>query len=438
MDKDQLGKSGTTGAATNASLGNAPAPSSVSGNNPSTSLPSSPVPNNPTTSLPSSPTTPPVATQTMPNMASALQTPIASSSVPPEATVSTPPASNSTTNFFDRRFSNSRPRETGDIVLSHDQPKPRTSTLNKKPFIIGGIILGVFVIIMVIVALITSGAKSIDNGSSEEKFKQYASYLLYGSADQELSDEYDPDEIYEVDVQFDIEEFDAEYWDNSKGLLDLAVDNFEAHEEDIEGTDFLEALKSYQALFNFVYEYKKSNPPTYDNILAKYTESGAEETKHYIEEYYNSLTEYAKNTTTQEFLDVALKETQDEIDMMALSERYPCLKDDLSEDCIANLSPEDQEIYLRAITVDESGVYYTDYQIMSDILSELKTGCWSISARFQDPLFSEDVIESNGLTIDDFREDEGDGSDTDEDEDYTEANFDEPYDEDEDYNYNEE
>lgn len=368
----------------------------------------------------SSPNPPSNTPQSMPSMASALQTPISSNNSPSNPALTSSNLNNSlssTPNPF-----RSGPIG-GDIVLNPDQPKKRS--IDKKPFIIGGIVVGVFLIILLIIVLIVSSLGSVSNEDSETAFTHYATYLLYGEVRDQLEGEYDPEEGYELEVQFYDEDFNAEYWDTAKGLLDATLESYQVDEDDYENIEFYEALTNYQSRFNEIYEYKKTIPPTPEKLEAIYLESGAETAKEYARKYYNDLSDNTESEFLKEYASLALKDAEDNISLQDVYNRNICLTDDLSESCYNNLSPEEKDIILTISQYKLETGGYTGAKMLSEAVTGLEEDCWGINERFQNPLFNELVIVEDEL--DDINDEDYDESD----DDYDEEDYDYDYDYDE-------
>lgn len=178
--------------------------------------------------------------------------------------------------------------DTGDIILNSGEPKPKQ---NKRPFIIGGIVLGIFVIVSVAVlaiASLSSNPRQNQVVTMQDAYMTYANYLLTGnikntewqepdqSNDYETMPDYEfyqqvytkRDEQYFSTLDSLFAEFATKYdtekdslGDNQREQIDEAIRVFretrekytsqdshdftETIEEDVEGEESFELMQAY-------------------------------------------------------------------------------------------------------------------------------------------------------------------------------------------------
>lgn len=103
---------------------------------------------------------------------------------PPEATANTDSLtdqSQTAVNLSHPYFSNHPTQtfntDTGDIILNSGEPKPKQ---NKRPFIIGGIILAVVVVVCVIVLLLVEAISKPSQADVSKSFNVFKDYIEYG------------------------------------------------------------------------------------------------------------------------------------------------------------------------------------------------------------------------------------------------------------------
>lgn len=376
MDNDRLANPGanTTGVGNDAgteSISNPVVPTSAASSSPATATDSATA---------ASPVATPVV-ETSPDMASALQTPIG-----PNRFVSNPFAHASHT-------TGRRPQRSDDIILDHSPEKP---PMDKKPWIVGGIIVAVMVVVLLVVMLITSfaGAPKTNNSTSEQKFTQYATYLLYGEVRDELEGEYDPDETYKLDEEFDSEEYHAEYWDTAKALLDEAVSGYRAKEGNVEEEYLAENLNNYMRQFSFIYNYRKSAPPSIKDIQDEYLTSGAEATKEDITQYYGSIlnSEELEDELLSSYVETSTQRYSDVIDILDIYQAAGCLSaEGIDQNC--NISAGESLEALIALENNYIENSEATEEIIGIILGVSKEDCWKIIYQMNNPAANEETLE---------------------------------------------
>ncbi len=325
--------------------------------------------NTQTTVPTSTASTPPVAPtsgphiEQSPNMASALNTPFSSSH--PIQTKST---------------------STGDIILHPDKPK-----VDKKTFIIAGIILGVAILVTLIVILIFANRR-VDNSASQHDFARYANYLLYGEAKDELTGSYNPDETYEVDFQFYADEYNAEYWDQAKSLLDKSVSSYITNERAPETILFAENLRSYQELFNFIAYYRQNSLPTILTIYQDLVAKGYDETKQSINSYFDSLKDANPGEIAENYLNSARQNLDLQVESLEIYHRYGCTVDAEGEFACPDFSPEDQQ-RISELNNERMTLGWNNDEYLAGLLTDLKGECWDISEQYLTATLDEDTEE---------------------------------------------
>lgn len=180
----------------------------------------------------------------------------------------------------------------GDVMVGERRAK------NKKPLIIGAIILAVVAIIGIIVVSINSSSKNeVQGDTSVESFNRYANYLLFDEEKPEApSGEFDLDTTYEVDRQLSRENMDEPYWGTAKNLLSNAIDSYSNTENPTNPT-MGSVLSDYQKTFDFIYLYRQAGDFDETDIIDLYNGSGPSAATTEITNFYKQFSDLDSQTS---------------------------------------------------------------------------------------------------------------------------------------------
>lgn len=133
-----------------------------------------------------------------------------------------------------------------------------------------------------------SSQVSATQDEAKQDFHQYASYLLFGNQNSDLSDGYSSIQTYKFSEEFYSETKDAAYWDEATNLLDKSVNAYASVETKDEYLENL--LQGHRSLFVFLKDYHMQGDPTKAQLIASYS-SGVESARSFVENFYRPLTE---------------------------------------------------------------------------------------------------------------------------------------------------
>lgn len=126
--------------------------------------------------------------------------------------------------YFSNHPTQTSATETGDIILNSNSPKPKH---NKRPFIIGGVILiGFILAVAIILAIISNNQPAPAPVNLQESFTGYLTYLEKGTSDEDF---------------------------NLWPLLSLA----DGQSVDIDETDYMQTLEKRYEIFEQAFENAK-------------------------------------------------------------------------------------------------------------------------------------------------------------------------------------
>lgn len=316
---------------------------------------------------------------------------------PPEATANTDSLtdqSQTAVNLSHPYFSNHPTQtfntDTGDIILNSGEPKPKQ---NKRPFIIGGIILAVVVVVCVIVLAIVSGLSNNEKASNEpneaeKKFNQFATYLLYGVSNNTLSGEYESDKTYELDRQLENDGFDEGYWLKSSELLDGAIMAADSNQNI---TRYLvKSLRSYKEYFNFISWYQKNGRFDEGRLLSSYLSGGTSSAKALIDNFYNKFNEIDFGIA-KKYVDERKEQYNDAIEIYAIYNEMGCIHDGSVDEnnCTKTVSSDTMRRFYDLSSSMSKAAISADRSLQNAV-TYLKNRCWDLSEWLQNPVDERD------------------------------------------------
>lgn len=186
--------------------------------------------------------------------------------------------------FFANHPTQTYAGSTNDIVIGANNVKPK---MNKKPFIIGGIILIAIVIVCIVVAVTLGQTES----SLKRSLNSYANYLLYGNeSDVKITQKYlGVNYRYYVVEQAlkDNSDNKTEYFDK---LLQKYDDFLLISEQDKKlSSEQKNDISLYYAQLRAFSDYSETERITEDAILQYFTANGYDKSRLAIESQYSSL-----------------------------------------------------------------------------------------------------------------------------------------------------
>lgn len=272
------------------------------------------------------------------------------------------------------------PAETGDIILSPDHPKSH----NKRPFIIGGVILAIVAIIVIVLVVFVKGFQTTSSGSAsvvKTQFNQFATYLLYGKSEDVLSGEYDGYKSYELDLQLERDEMDSAYWEKSVELLEKAIAS--ATENQSITRYLVKSLQSYQQSFNLIYAYRQNGDLGEERLLSSYLSSGSVTAETLIDNFY---TKYDAIESSLAVNYVAERKAQYNglLKIYVIYNDFGCIKNGIIDELNCNIS-SDAADSLNDLFESVIAAQTNANTIIGDSIVGLKSRCWSLSAWLNDP-----------------------------------------------------
>lgn len=329
-------------------------------------------PTEPAPTVGATPAAKPVIDPSMPEPASD-PTPVAAPTTNPEP-VATPGIIASTPTI-------ATPAETGDIILSPDGPRPH----NKRPFIIGGLILAVVAIIAIALVALFKGFQPTTNSNAsvaKTQFDQFATYLLYGKSEDVLSGEYDGYKSYELDLQLEKDEIDLAYWEKSAELLNKAITS--ATEDQSITRYLIQSLQSYQQTFNFIRTYRQNGDLGEERLLSTYLSSGSEAAETLIDNFYARYNTDESSLTANYVVE---RKTQynDLLKIYAFYNDLSCIKNGVIDEPNCNIpsgvtANSLDDLFELTMTAQANA-----NTMIGDSVVGLKSRCWNLSAWLNDP-----------------------------------------------------
>ncbi len=344
-----------------------PAASSSAMPNMPTSTPTQPIASN----TPTMPNIPPASSTPTPQPIPQLTQPTPQPTAPP---TQTPPKSSPASRPSPRLSSD-------DIILPSSNPKPKG---DKKPLIIGAIVLAGAAVIAGIVLLMT-GAFNNNSGSVEAtdakgKFNIYANYLLFGEDSKENIPDFDQNELYTFENIFnqmnenneevtnEPSEENLQYINNLKNLFDDFYNAYSAQNSEVS-----ESVNEYKDSLDFIYAYVNFVPPSDEEILSTANSNLAK----FYQVFYD-----LGSSIGEEYADYSLKITENVVELAKIYEEAGC---DFNQDpeaattCLENANLSEESINklsdINTILSDNESEMIT---LIDDSANNLIDECWSI------------------------------------------------------------
>lgn len=284
--------------------------------------------------------------------------------------------------------------EVGDIILNTGTPKPKQ---NKRPFIIGGIILAVFAVALVVVLVASKAAPTSKNtytvSDAEINFNQFATYLLYGKEGNSLSGEYESDKSYEIDLQLESEEFDNGYWERASELLGKAITSAE---DDGKITRYLvKSLQNYKQYFDFIKQYRRIGKFDETRLLSSYLSDGANSARAIIDNFYNKFSDSDFNIE-KNYVENRKQQYYNAIEIYAVYERLGCIHNGKIDEnsCARAASTDVLKRFEDLSSIMNREAMLADKHIQ-DSVTYLKGRCWDLSIWLQNPVDERDQEDNN-------------------------------------------
>lgn len=284
--------------------------------------------------------------------------------------------------------------DTGDIILNTGSPKPKQ---NKRPFIIGGIILAVFVAVCVGVLAIVPKTPDTKNSSTnnlaEIEFNRFATYLLYGTSSDTLSGEYESDKTYELDLQLENPEHNSDYWNKSSELLNQAI---QSAENDTSITRYLvRSLRNYQEYFNFISLYDEIGRFDEERLLSSYLSGGANLADSLISNFYNKFDGQDFNIA-KTYVDSRKVQYEETVKLYAIYGELGCVRNgNIDESACTHAPSADMLKKFEELSSAISKAAMTANKSLQNSITYLKSRCWELSAWLQDPVDERDGGDDN-------------------------------------------
>jgi len=276
----------------------------------------------------------------------------------------------------------------GDTILNTKSIRPKG---NKKPFIIGGIILASIVAICAAVLLLLPKGSDTSNESvsiAETQFNQFATYFLYGKREDKLSGNYESDKSYELDLQLEKATIDEGYWEKSTELLDQAITS--ASEDQSITRYLIKSLQNYRQNYNFIRAYRQNGDLDEEKLLASYISSGADTANTLIDNFYAKYSgldsNLAKNYAQQRKVQYG-----DLLNTFAIYNKLGCIRGgDIDEaGCTGTPSQAMREQFTSLSSLMKQAQKNAD-SIIQKSVQYLKAYCWKLSAWLQNPVDERD------------------------------------------------
>lgn len=274
---------------------------------------------------------------------------------------------------------------TGDLKLGDTK-----SRRSKKPLIIGGIVLAVLAVCVIVMLALSKNHKTSDGNNSEAEiqFNQFATLLLYGKSEDKLTETYEDDKSYELDLQLDKETADRGYWEKTTELLSKAVDT--ASKDQSITRYLVKSLQSYQQNFDFIRTYREVGDLDENRVLASFNSSGANVTNALIDDFYAKYADLS-SAFAKRYADQRKAQYRELLSMFSIYSELGCVKNEVVDVSSCDVSPS-HPIMERLLSVSESmGVAQKDASdALQKATSYLKSRCWELSDWLQNPVDERD------------------------------------------------
>lgn len=272
------------------------------------------------------------------------------------------------------------PAETGDIILSPDNPKSH----NKRPFIIGGAILAIAAVIVIALIALSKGFQTTSSGNAsiaKTQFNQFATYLLYGKSEDVLSGEYDSYKSYELDLQLEKDGMDSAYWEKSAELLEKAIAS--ATENQSITRYLVKSLQSYQQSFNLIYAYRQNGDLGEERLLSSYLSSGSVTAETLIDNFYTKY-DAIESSLAANYVAERKAQYNGLLKIYVIYNDFGCIKDGVIDELNCNVSSGAtdslSDLFESVITAQTNA-----NMIIGDSIVGLKSRCWSLNSWLDDP-----------------------------------------------------
>lgn len=279
---------------------------------------------------------------------------------------------------------------TEDLVIQNE-PKKKS----KLP-----IILVVVVLIAVVGGLVGwivmrngGGQATVTNATIEEarqKFDEFATYILFGKSENNLSGEYDSSTTYELSRQASSSNYDADFWNKASASLETAVTTYNSV-KDKQDTSLLSYLQNYQKDLEFLKLYTELDDVSEEQLYRSYSQSGTDTAKEYVDNFYNKYLTDEMSALGRSILEHRQQQFKYYVDVLDAYNAQGCLVDQgkLNDDCM--LQKNDLSTAEQAIS------YMDNARLEAHNSTQLLTrnlirDCWTISERFVHPLRVEEEI----------------------------------------------
>ena len=334
-----------------------------------TGTPAQPITSN-TPAMPSIPLAP--AQPVTPTPSPAPVQPI-SSTTPPPVTSTPPPTSRPS------------PRPASDDIII--PPSEPAQPKNKKPLIIGAIIVAGVAVIAGLIFLLTGslrGSAPVEATDAKGKFNIYANYLLFGTDSKDPIPDYNPEELYTFESVFNqIEKFhngtdetitietnetNSQYINKLKNVFDDFYNTYSTETSEIAGD-----ISEYKESIDFIHAYVNFIPPSDEDILAT-TDSD-------FKELYQVFYDLGSDIG-EDYGDYNVKNAEAIVELAKIYEEAGC---DFNQDvetaitCLENANISEESITkldeIDTILLDNESKMAT---IVSDSADDFIDQCWSV------------------------------------------------------------
>lgn len=257
---------------------------------------------------------------------------------------------------------------------------------NKKPLIIGLVILAAVAIIGVIIALIISSASgnNAQGAAPVESFNRYANYLLFGETkDEAPAGEFELDATYEIDRQLSGGTVDEKYWTTAQDLLSHAVSQYHDTENPV-NPDMGSVLDDYQQTFAFIYLYRQTGDIDEDSIVSTYNNSGASAAESAVESFYQTFSN-SDSTPAKNYAEQRIAEYSAMVKLYQIYDSLGCINEsgEMSELACTEVpsAAAAEEALALSETISEAKARAD--QTLRQAIRGLKDNCWRIGLQLQ-------------------------------------------------------
>lgn len=217
--------------------------------------------------------------------------------------------------YFSNHPTQTSATETGDIILNSNSPKPKH---NKRPFIIGGVILAVLLVIITIILLVASSVSKPSIDKVSDDFMAYRAYMIYGPDGDEDDEWFFPqlaDNLYIDDQQI-------EFVSTATALLDTFDKSFSSSRLNSNSDLRQEVQLSEQLYYGMVgYINREINLKAFYQV---YLDSGLNTAKDKISSYFTE----SSNTGVLNAMSTELRKYYEtEVELYRIYDEQGCVED---------------------------------------------------------------------------------------------------------------